>query len=255
MTDATPEHGAQTHRPALKKLASDQRTDVIEPLESGFASRAAVIRWLQQTSVRTLGRIPDAWFAQVALRPDLLDMLTGESREAALQRAMLADTRLFPVCHDAYKRLRKSAREYVNAEDAPDARDATENPEAQKFVAMRPSLHDLDRTQQRVIQDGLTGFKTREDLREWAHTVVEASEGLIPREYAAHCAYSPTKAKALLSQFNGDHPDRQAQVARETLLAEDILPRFNAGVRDLLDIADEAPQEERMQYAGGGSIS
>ena len=122
-------------RPALIKLTEDLR-DERDRLLAGFASRRAVLEWAQRLTVRTMGRLPQQWYV------DLADQFTGvyrDARQRTFLAALLSDTArdrdldpeaaaeyrerlagnlLRQAQHDAFRHLRVSANEYTDVDES-----------------------------------------------------------------------------------------------------------------------------------------
>jgi len=269
----------ETYRPALVKL-----TDDVEALQSdlydGFADRRALLEWLQQLSVRTLGEIPQRVFWSFA-RQFVLDQLVGFEqgtllaaviRPAERDRQLPEDaveelrerfvaTQVRPAYHRAYRELRKDATEYVDETDE----DTAHDPGRQRHPAMRPALRELDDWQQRALSELLAGFDEPREILDWGTTVEHATYGELAeleppawaddfdgasglsatgeRDFIERC-YREASARAVLCADGVD-----AAELREVFAAFWIVPAFNRGVRVLSGRAGELPdvEHERQQ--------
>jgi len=246
---------AETYRPALVKAVEDTR-DVLGELIAGFDSRRALLEWLQQLTTRTLGEIDTDFYRKLGrqFRVDpqagtsqdrvlLACLLTPEARTrhkevpestAREVRRRLAASQILPARHRAVRRLRKDAGEYIGG----DARDKEHDPLEQRFIAMRPSLHELDERQADVLGRLLDGLETRESIIDWSNDLELATHGEIPEQWATRAYKEDSTAAVLLDA------DERAARGRELLAAYHIIPHFNEGVSTLAGRAGEEPHEE-----------
>ncbi|WP_276258130.1 hypothetical protein [Haloglomus litoreum] len=223
----------ESRRPALRKLAADQRT-LVEDLHAGFETREDVLLWLQRVAVRSLGYIPDEWFQAVALRPDVLDDLVGDSDIEQFRRGQLGDVVLHRAFRTAFHRVRERVHEYTDSEKG-EQREGTPDPERQKFIAMRPELSATDRAQHEALVDLFEGFSDREAIRLWVHDLRPATEGNLPASFLEYCCYTPMGYDPLVAPPD----DGPARTARENLAATVLLPAMNRGIRTLQSGAEE----------------
>lgn len=235
MTDRT---ASERFRPALVSLATDQR-ELKTELIDGLDSRRDVLSWLQRLAVRTLGTIPDEWFRALAMRPDMLQDLTSDDQSSRFKRGLIADNIVHPRCHDAYHRLRTRAHEYL------DHNERSPDPDAQEFIAMRPSLSEMDALQAEVIRQTRSPFPDRDAVREWAEQAHEATDGQLPSSWLTFACYAPQGYDALTGM------DSAAAIGRENIVGIRLLPAMNAGVRALQSVAGERVEE----YGEGISVA
>lgn len=254
-----------TVRPALQTLSKQDLRSMREALLDGFGSRTDVLRWLQELTVRTLGRLPTEFYVELARqfrprRPEnqrywrhadatdrqhgvLLDVLLepearcrdlddAKCREA---RERCAATFVRPATHQAFRALRKDAGEYIDESDE----DTAHNPEEQQHIAMRPFLTELDEYQKRALEDLLAGFAERKAIIAWGDRLDLATNGELEQRWVERCYKEETTAELLLA--DGD----RAQWAREVVGAVHLLPAFNAGVRDGVGRSAELPDADK----------
>jgi hypothetical protein len=243
------EEGMTSYRPALRAFTSDYR-QIEDELLAGFASRRALLEWLQQVAVRTLGKLSQDWFEEMGHQFNSLESTdrtlmaslvptsdSNVSQAAATQvRERLAATTVRPAFHRAFRRLRDDVGEYIDASE-----NAEHDPDRQRFVAMRPALDELERDQQSALEDCLSGFDSRAAILRWGDDVELATHGEIDAGFITRCYTEPSTASIL----TGD--DEQARHARELFVARHLLPTFNQGVRDLTVRAGELPETERVE--------
>jgi hypothetical protein len=248
-------HKAATssRRPSLVKLVQDVR-GLESELIAGFGSRAAVLRWSQRLTVRTLGEVPTDWYEDLAdhfqgspsgadervFLSALLDAMARTrpvaDREAEELRRQLVAQTVRPAAHRAFRKLRKDAGEYVDSEKSATA--SGHDPERQRYIAMRPSLDDIEAYQQRSLNKLLEGFGDREEILAWGHDLELATHGEIESEFVTDC-YTETRTRRVL--IGESYADARA---RELFAATYLIPEFNAGVRDLAGRVKEIPDAE-----------
>ncbi|GGN92247.1 hypothetical protein [Haloarcula pellucida] len=254
MTDATPD----PYRPALVTLSEDVRERVRE-LRDGLASEDRVLRWVQEMTIRTLGRLDMRVYTDLSRqyrgqqgvllaalvvpherrgRNRDLDDETAESlRERFLSHYVL------PAHRDAFRRLRADATEYIDAAGDDDSH----APDQQRFIAMRPALTELQQWQERVLDDLLAGFDERGAILDWGQDVLLATHGELDKEWVTRVHEEESTVAVLTGETVAD------KRARRLFAAYHILPQFRAGVRVLSGRAGEVPDEtsdkQEVNYA------
>lgn len=215
------------HRELLFDGASD-RALAFRPLREGFQDRRGVVNWYQAAVVRTFGHVPEV-FAPSELERDeaLLDALVSSSPRARFQRMQLLEQALLPACQQAYRHLRTQARERVS--DGNTDREKTYQgiePERQRHVAMRPAFSRLDATQAGALAELWGGFRNRDGLVEWLHSLRPTGrfDPDLPRQVTADPA---------AMQYLTDQQDPDAAAYRERLAIGVLLPGFARRARDL----------------------
>ncbi len=246
---------AESHRPALLKLTQDVDKMIAE-LVSGFESRREILEWMQRLSIRTLGTLPDSFYFDLGAEfrglPEsgqervFLSALLADSqrerdipaREAVELRQRLSAQIIRPASHRAFRALRKSAGEYFdNGTDGKSKHSAG----LQKYVAMRPSLEELESYQSRALDELVDGFDSRSKIIKWGSVVELASHGEIPESFVSRC-YREQSTSAMLCGGT-DHD----QSGRELFAAVHLLPYFNRGARDLSGRVAEEPEAEKKE--------
>ncbi|WP_424001204.1 hypothetical protein ACOZ4I_15735 [Haloarcula salina] len=254
MTDATPD----PYRPALVTLSEDVRERVTE-LREGLASEDRVLRWVQEMTIRTLGRMDMAVYTDLCRQfrgqqGVLLGALVvpaarrGQNRELNTETAEKLRERLLahyvlPAHRDAFRRLRADATEYIDAAGDEDSH----RPDRQKFVAMRPALTELEQWQERVLDDLLAGFDERGDILDWGQDVLLATHGELDKEWVTRVHDEDSTVDVLTGETDTD------KRARRLFAAYHVLPQFRAGVRVLSgragEVADETTEQQEVNYA------
>lgn len=242
-----------SYRPALVKLVTDIRESEQALLE-GFGSRREILLWTQEVAVRLLGELPQSWFHQMArqfrgipsserertlvsalLRPQYRTRPLAEPKAREFRRQLSART-IRPAAHRAFRELRADAGEYVD-----DGSDDKHAPGKQRFIAMRPAIHELYGHQRTTLTSLLDGFDNREEILDWGHDLELATHGEIDEEFVTRC-YGERSTRRHLT--NTDGSDRRG---RELFAAHYLVPVFNRGVRDLAGRAKEQADEQREE--------
>ncbi|MDZ5811603.1 hypothetical protein U4E84_09630 [Halorubrum sp. AD140] len=235
-------------RPALETLARDQR-ELISSWLSGFSSRRDVLLWSHEATVATLGQLPPEWHVDRLMSlSELSSLLVVEeerrrwidedvllSYERAREwRLAVASRDLVPACQDALRRVRWSAVEYADDDDADDP--TYIDVDDQEAPAMRPGLEETANRQRWVVTHGLDGFGGLEDIVEtWIPVAIHASYGELDEDLAA--AFWSERP---LRQLFIHRDDRAARFFRESFLATEFLPAFNTAIEQVADRAGEA---------------
>lgn len=239
-------------RPARRKLALDQGA-VLVGLLQGFADRRAILEWMQEAVIQSLGRLEDDWFAAVVCSAPDVSALLGEAwgpvevvtdAQASEVRRSIAAHALLPAYRRAHATFRWSAGEraqlLAGADDGLNI-----DPARQEYPAMRPELEDLDEDQGWALASLLDGFGTEEALLAWTTKLTESS-------YAEAAAATIKGA-----YFN--QPIRQAMTAtddpagrfvRESWAAKFLLPAFNRAAREVAKRAGETVSTEKRDDHG-----
>lgn len=243
----------ESHRPSLRKLTYDVES-MRDWLRGGFEDRRDVLKWCQCLTIRTLGELPQRFYRELARqfrggfegseRVLLSALLTEEVRHrddidqdaAEVVRADIEAHLIAPAQHRAFRTLRKNAGEYFDAETA---RKSRHDPRQQEYVAMRPTIDELERDQQRALVRLLDGLEGAPALVDWFDDVNLATHGEIPEAFITKC-YRERSTRSLLA---GTEPHHER--GRELFAATYLIPYYNLGVRDLVDRVKESPDADR----------
>ena len=248
-----------SRRPALRRLTLDVE-ELVSSLERGFDGRAGILRWARSSITRTLGEIATDWYRELGSQfrgvPDragervlLEGMLIDSERTHDLDdeavdelRRRIAVEVIEPAYHAAYRSLRADATEYV---DDDNSADSDTNPAKQSFIAMRPYLDEIDEYQEIAVAALLAGLDDAGEIRRWVAILEHGTHGELPDRFASRCLREPSTRTLLLE----DDPTPAQQRARELFAAFHLLPRFNAGVRDLRGRSKEevSPDQSRLE--------
>jgi hypothetical protein len=162
----------ESRRPALQKLASDQRELLVE-LQSAFASREAVLLWCQRVAVRSLGNLPETWFRAVTMRPDILDALVGDEDVDTFRRGQLGDLALHRAFREAFHNTRQRANEYILNEDLIDDTENTNRINQVYSRIMRDTTSELEKLG--LLQEG-PEMRKAEATEPWMDAIAEAAQ-------------------------------------------------------------------------------
>ncbi|WP_254271090.1 hypothetical protein [Haloarcula marina] len=242
MTDAAP----KPYRPALVTLTEDVR-ELTTELQHGLRSEKRVLTWLQEMTIRTLGRLDTRVYSDMTRqfrgsqgvllaalvvpskrRGEMTDL--DERRAEQLREWFLAHY-IHPAHRNSFRRLRGDATEYIDAADDEDAHEATR----QRLVAMRPAISELEEWQQRALGSLLDGFEERAEILDWGHDVLLATHGELGKEWVTRVYREQSTVEILTGESEKD-----AQ-ARRLFAAHYLLPTFRRGVRVLSGRAKESP--------------
>lgn len=251
------DHGDQAHTPALPVLESQQE-DLKEMLRQGVESRRDLLMLTHVASAVSAGHVPNAWFKDVLndrwtvaacladeeARKSLCAHPPSES-EAMSKRTDIIQKTLSPSFDSALTNLRQHAADFIDEDDGIDHVDR------QRFLALRPRLHQFAVKQHTALRwafgdaEDHDPIQTRADALEWANKV-SAGCGRYLTGFASEVA-NPVKNWWPALMLDGD----QYLV---TLLAERVLPAMNQLLRTAAFEADELPTRP-APAAGGGNIS
>jgi hypothetical protein len=250
-TDA-PDETDPSWTPALPALRAQQQ-DLRDRLRAGFEDRQSLLMWAHAVGAVSAGHVRDAWYRELltdrwavaacltdeSAREQLTDHPPTRTQGASLREDIIQED-LSAAFQAALKELRKHAGDYTDDEDGVD------NVERQRFLGMRPRLHQVAIAQKRALEWALgnevriggvsyDGFDSRSDVLDWGEYVVFATTGLVPDGFGRRVA-SP------LSDWYAELTRDGSSVWLEMLLAEEVMPAMNAALRDAVKSAEEAPR-------------
>lgn len=236
-------------KPAVDELA-DAQDELFDELERGLADRRELVLWIHKASARTLGRVPDEWPVTIlSSRYRAGALLVDESEVnrslSNLERRLIRDDTLMDACGRSMRFMSQTAAQYDGGGgDSEDGRRSREFGN-QRWLAMRPALHELVQRQRTVLERALgldpkypDGLESHDDLARWVRTVIQASRG-IDGGLSHDAIWSDWWRQVLL--------DDPTAVDLHLSLAEDVLTVFNAAIREEATAANESADEERMQ--------
>jgi len=243
------------HVPALPTLRAQQR-DIRSRLRSGFRSRHELLVWSHVAAAISVGRVPDGWFSRlindqwtVAACMDShekREALCGDTApspsEARTERTRIIQDVLSPAFQKAVDVIRAQSNDFT------DEQDGVRHTDRQRFIAMRPRLHQRVVDQHRALREpfGETGVRSQADAVEWADEVAYAASGHLPRDFTSQVC-NP------MSQWWTALANEQTSVL-DSMLAEDVLPAWNSALRTASSNAEELPSG-RVASSAGGNLS
>lgn len=246
MTTTNTRDEPDPYRPALVTLTEGVRERVDE-LRGGLESERRVLEWLQEITIRTLGRLDLRVYADITRQYRghqgvlLAALLHSDARQgnmiqldgdiAERVREHFVAHYVVPAHRDAFRRLRSDATEYAEDADDGDAHD----PKRQRFIAMRPALNELEEWQERALDSLLDGFDERGKLLDWGHDLLLATHGELDQEWITRVYREDSAVDVLTGDTVAD------ERARRLFAAYHVLPRYRAGVRVLSGRAKETP--------------
>ncbi|MBX0323871.1 hypothetical protein EGH21_12605 [Halomicroarcula sp. F13] len=237
-----------SYTPALVTLKTNVR-DRADELRAGLRSEDRVLEWLQEMTVRTLGRLDRRMYADMArqfrgqqglllgamLRPSARRGPMRDLDEAVAKdvRERILVTHVQPAHRNAFRKLRNDVTEYVESADEGD----THDPRQQKHIGMRPGLTELDQLQQSVLAELLEGLDDKPAVIGWSSDVLDATHGELGAEWGKRVY----QEGATVDVLTGDRPEHER--SRRLFAATHLLPKFRAGVRVRIGRAGELPEK------------
>ncbi len=202
------------------------------------------------------GQLPDEWFVSILndrwrlgaclrsqqVRDALLgDAAQTESQAQAVREDIIQNT-LSPAYQSALRVLERQANDFL------DDREGINHVDRQKFLALRPRLHQYAVTQHKALlwslgHSDFDPIKGRDVAAEWADYVGYACGGRGDR------IFSQRVTTPLGEWFGALIDDTEEYLI--TLLADDVLPVMNRTLRAVALEAEELPAQTRVNSAGG----
>lgn len=243
-SEVVDERRAEGQRTALDRLLLDQADLWVEAI-AGFRDRSAVLTWMQDVVIHSLGRIgPAEWFAGVLADENLMAALLARpyggcdgfspQQVRELREGWTADV-LLPAFADAHREFRWSAVEY-GSNDSEDWQEAPD-PSVQRAPAMRPALATLEERQARALETLLEGFETSTAFAAWGQAVTRASYAELDRALLREAYFDLPVRRRMTAP-----DDAEARWFREAWAAEYLLPAFNAAATQLSSRANEVAE-------------
>jgi hypothetical protein len=239
-------------RPALANLSRRQQR-VLASLLDGFEDRRAVLQWMQDVVIATVGALDGEWFATRATDASIMSALLGEAwgTARALEdgtpeevRRGIAAQDILPAVHRAQREFRWTATEYYEDDEFRTPPD----PEKQKHPGMRPALSSLDEQLTWALDQLLEGFKSDEALLAWGQRVIQMSYAELDSDDVER-AFFETEIRRRMT----DRSDARARFVRESWAAEYLLPGFNSAAARVASQTSEVPDtKETEQHVPAG---
>lgn len=231
--------GEEAWMPGLPTLRAQQRT-LISRLREGFDSRLHILTWTHAVAVLSLGYVDDDWFGDLLGDRYHVGALLGDKddREALcgsppdessveFLRDQLQQDALAPAFQRAREEIRSSGGDFTDSANIAD-------PERQRFIAMRPRLHQIAVAQHRAIREAFTVFESRREVLDWADHLDYATLGYLPADFPQEVAAPTSDWWFVLT-----HEDRDVWL--ELRIAETVLPAANKALRDAMRSGTEEP--------------
>jgi len=242
------------HVPALPTLRAQQR-DIRERLRTGFKSRHELLMWSHVAAAISVGRVPDGWFSHLVndqwTVAACLDTQTKRERlcgdtapsptEARTERTRIIQDVLSPAFQKAVDVIRAQSKDFT------DDQDGVRHTDRQRFIAMRPRLHQRVVDQHQALRTPFgEGVRSQADAVEWADEVAYAASGHLPRDFTAQVC-NP------MSQWWTALANEQTAVL-DSMLAADVLPAWNSALRTASSNSEELPSGG-VAGGSGGNLS
>lgn len=179
-------------KPSLDRLAVDTESIIqngggAPGIRGGFDSREDLVTWLHELIIRTAGEVPEFVVQGMATqmvsprdRPIVKALLTDgadmSEQTSKHWRNRIVSKLVNPAYERAYRKLRNNATEYVD--DDHDHGLGGEDPSPMDgTLLLRPSMRRLADRQRDVLEPVFGSFDSRDHIRSWARTLVDASYG------------------------------------------------------------------------------
>lgn len=211
-----------------------QQSHVHRAFRAGFETPRRLLEWMHAAGAVSLGKIDDGWYPDVMgdywtvagfmTDPDLRQRLaTHPPHNPESVRERHLQQHLLPAFNSAIALLRTKANEYQEHQ-APD------RPEGQRYLAMRPRLHQVAVSQHRALRaavgaPGAPSLEGRTDVTDWAQSVVGVTTGAVSNDWLQRVTRPTGPWFDLLTGDGG-------QAVLLALLADDLLPAMNAALRE-----------------------
>ncbi len=242
------------HVPALPTLRA-QQADIRRRLRDGFESRHDLLIWSHVASAICVGRVPDTWFSELindqwtvaaclqdeTRRVDLCGETAPSDSQAQTERTRIVQDVLSPAFARAVDVIRAQSADFT------DEQDGVRHTDRQRFIAMRPRLHQRVVDQHRALRKPFgDGIQSQADAVEWADNVAYAASGALDRGFTSRVC-SP------MSQW-WDALANERVAVLDSLLAEEVMPAWNSALRTASANAEELPSGT-VDASTGGNIS
>lgn len=257
-------------KPSLDRLAVDTET-IIKPgggvpgIRGGFDTREALVAWLHELVIRTAGEVPGFVLQGMATqlvspreRPVVAALLADgadmSDQTSEHWRNRIVSKLVNPAYERAYRKLRKNATEYVDGEHEHVLDDEEPSPMSGTLL-LRPSMRRLADRQRDALEPVFGGFDSREHIREWSRSLVDACYGE-PIQLPDDSTMNVTK---FVERMERRDPWREMLIdtenerkrVREAWAARFLLPTFNKAARsefgasaEVLQIEQQATEED-----------
>lgn len=243
LIDLQTETDELAYMPGLPTLRT-QQAQLVELLREGFERRRDVLFWTHAVAVMSLGHIEDEWFiellgdryrvgALLADQDDRDELCTHPPDESAAE--FIRDD----IQQEHLSRAFQSARAEIRgaAADFTESGQGQNDPGRQRFIAMRPRVHQVAVAQHNALQQAFEGFDSRRGVLDWADYVDYATTGYLPDGF-------PSEVTSPLSDWWHVLTGESDGAWLESRLAETVLPAANRALRDAMLSGTEEPATE-----------
>ena len=226
--------------PGLPTLRAQQR-ELVNRLRSGFDSREDVFLWLHAVAALSFGNVDDDWFLNLLSDRFRVGALLAnpEQREALCehppsesQAEFVRDSIQQATLSEAFRASRAQIR--ASAADFTDGDGGAGNPERQRFLAMRPRLHQIAVAQHNALESAFTAFGSRRAILDWADHLDYATLGFLPEGFPSRVTSPTSDWWTVLTRDGGG-------AWLEMRLAESVLPACNEALRAAMETGSEEP--------------
>lgn len=233
--------------PTLPTLRAQQR-DLRRRFRDGFESRRDILTWAHAASAVSAGRLPDDVFTELVCDPWMVavclanerarEAICGENapsiEQVRSERERVIQDSISPAYQKALGLLRDSSGDVIDRDEG------VPNIDKQAFLGLRPRLHQRAVEQHRTLlaaygEGDWGSIDTQAAAGRWADEVGYAAPGRMDPEFIGRVR-SPFGE--WLSAFVSGGDDTIT-----TLLAEEVMPPFNAALRDAVDEGEEKAQK------------
>lgn len=224
-----------------------QQAEVHDAFREGFESPQSLLEWMHAAGAVSLGYVDNGWFPRVmgdwwtvagfVTDPELRDDLaTHPPANPSSIREQHIQQELLPAFNSAIGLFRMKANEYEEHQ-------APESSDDQRWLAMRPRLHQVAVAQHRVLRSALGAddaddLEDRQDVTDWARTVIQTTTGTVSSEWLKRVT-KPTGA--WFDLLTGD----VGQAVLLSMVAEELMPSMNAALNEAAQRGNEEIESGR----------
>lgn len=228
--------------PGLPTLRA-QQNDLVDRLREGFRSRREVLLWTHAVAVVSLGNVPDGWFNELlGDRYRVGALLADQERRDALCKHPPGEDSAGYIRDDIQQHTLSGAFQRARSDIRGNASDFTQqsntgDPARQRFIAMRPRVHQVAVAQHNAIQQAFDGFHSRREVLDWADYVDYATTGYLPVGFPGMVTSPLSDWWSILTRPSGG----RGGAWLESRLAETVLPAANLALRNAMETGTEEP--------------
>ncbi|MFC3476276.1 hypothetical protein [Halobacterium litoreum] len=237
--------------PGLPTLRA-QQNELVNRLRSGFETREDVFLWTHAVAALSFGHVPDAWFFELLSDrfrvAALLDDQNTRERMAThppndSQADFVRDSIQQATLSEAFRASRADIR--ATAADFTDGEGGVGDPESQRFLGMRPRLHQIAVEQHRALRSAFTAFQSRRAVLDWVDHLDYATLGFLPAGFPSTVTNPSSDWWAVLRQS-------ESSVWLQLRLAQTVLPAMNEALREAMETGTEEPDKlSEMEVPSG----